>query len=126
MTLATDRYSALRLYSNPNNFLIVEVTLPHQQYYLELGEVEPDEVLPVSLDTSSSAVVGLQMGDVQLFLIDKNLKKDTIQDSSDIHVVEPAYISKFALILFFFPCYFKFELFFSLSFYCLNEWYTVS
>ena len=69
--------------------------MPHDQYFLQLGtsasdEEGEDEV--VLLDTKSSIVTGFHLGQVQLFLMDKNLKKDTIQDSCDIRVVEPAHI----------------------------------
>ena len=74
--------------------------MPHQQYYLELSEqLETDELPAVSLDSSTSVVVGLRLGSIQLYLMDRNLKKDTIQDFSVINVVEPAYIRESRLCL---------------------------
>ena len=77
--------------------MFVEVILPHHQYSLELGsdEEDLDSEPAVSLDTSTSTVIGLKLGSMQLYLMDSNLRKDTVQDSSKIFVVEPAYIRKF-------------------------------
>ena len=77
--------------------LHLEVEMPHHQYYLQLNEIEKGGPF-VSLDTDTSVVVGLALGDVRLYLMDRNLKRDTIQDMSDIHVVEPAYIRKWFLL----------------------------
>lgn len=71
--------------------------MPHEQYFLQLGEsfndVEDEDVV-VTLDTDKSLVIGRHLGQVQLDLMDRNLKTDTIQDSCLIQVVEPAYIRK--------------------------------
>ena len=66
--------------------------MPHDQYFLELSAVPSGESPAVSLNPLTSTVVALERGNMQLYLMDRNLKKDTVQDESDIFVVEPAYI----------------------------------
>ncbi|ELU01491.1 hypothetical protein CAPTEDRAFT_222865 [Capitella teleta] len=66
-----------------------EITMPSQQYYLELDD---DGI--GSLDAASSVVTGLVLGDTEIKLKDKNvnLGKSFREPSAGIHVVNSGYL----------------------------------
>ncbi|XP_076808980.1 nuclear pore membrane glycoprotein 210-like isoform X1 [Clavelina lepadiformis] len=70
-----------------------EIKMPNTQYFLELS---PAKNSAVTLDIQTSTVIGHHIGHSRLSLMDKNLKQQTVQGTSDIHVVDPAYL-KFSI-----------------------------
>nr|CAB3264509.1 nuclear pore membrane glycoprotein 210 [Phallusia mammillata] len=68
-----------------------EIKLPNPQYYLQISE--QDLTTPIiTFNSKTSIVVGEHKGKSQIRLMDKNLKQQTVQASSDIYVSEPAYL----------------------------------
>ena len=69
-----------------------EVNLPHLQYFLQLC----DDVVAtniVHLDPDCGLVRGMQIGKTKIHLMDRNfMSTQKIQESTEIHVTEPAYI----------------------------------
>lgn len=73
-----------------------EISMPNSQYVLNIRDVTEIKGPIVSLEPDTSTVLGRNIGHSQVYLVDQHLKHyDSSlmeQASSDIYVVEPAYL----------------------------------
>jgi len=67
--------------------------MPNPQYFLQLKTQLRNSPV-VTFNPKTSVVVAKRIGNSSIYLMDRNLKQQTLQASSDIHVTEPAYLSK--------------------------------